>query len=222
MEEYREASLTIKGNKTGSVRETKILLADIENAYLRLVFLEEFVQGNTVNPFVMPESVFEQMGRASARDRAIRGEGIFFEQYLKKLLENRPLLKDELFVEAVKFSSPGFWEFIGRLNPLEVLRVYLNDRHERMKDKEWRSAQQKRKMELENETHDLQNRILKTELIQKAIKVAYDSGATDEDVALLIREMVLTPLMNLNSHQNSELITKSKISVPKKETHEVT
>jgi len=56
----------------------------------------------------------------------------------------------------------------------------------------------------------------------KGDKVAYDSGATDEDVALLIREMVLTPLMNLNSHQNNELITKSKISVPKKETHEVT
>ena len=32
-------------------------------------------------------------------------------------------------------ESPGFWEFLGSLNPLEVIRRYLNDRHERAKDR---------------------------------------------------------------------------------------
>ena len=46
--------------------------------------------------------------------------------------------KEQLILSAVKLTSPGFREFSGTLNPLEVLRKYLNDRHERRKDHEYR------------------------------------------------------------------------------------
>src|SRR5438093_681113 len=39
--------------------------------------------------------------------------------------------RDQLRLARVQLASPGFWEFFGALNPLEVLRKYLNDRHSR-------------------------------------------------------------------------------------------
>jgi hypothetical protein len=40
---------------------------------------------------------------------------------------------EQLILASVSINSPGYWDFIGALNPLEVLRKYLNDRHERQK-----------------------------------------------------------------------------------------
>src|SRR5262245_57358438 len=33
-------------------------------------------------------------------------------------------VSERLTLRAVQLSSPGFWEFLGKLNPLEVLRQY--------------------------------------------------------------------------------------------------
>ena len=35
---------------------------------------------------------------------------------------------EQLVLSAVSLNSPGLWEFLGTLNPLEVLRKYLNQR----------------------------------------------------------------------------------------------
>ncbi len=55
-----------------------------------------------------------------------------------------------LVVSRVLLTSPGFWEFAGALNPLEVLRQYLNDRHERRKDDEYRSRAEAERLAIEN------------------------------------------------------------------------
>src|SRR5947209_1111717 len=41
--------------------------------------------------------------------------------------------EDRLILKSVVLHSPGNWEFLGKLNPLETLRQYLQDRHERRK-----------------------------------------------------------------------------------------
>ena len=56
----------------------------------------------------------------------------------------------ELVLDGVSLSSPGAWDFLGKLNPLDVIRQYLTDRHERRKDKEYREAHENRKLYLEN------------------------------------------------------------------------
>jgi len=43
------------------------------------------------------------------------------------------LPEDRLRIHRIAIKSPGFWEFFGNINPLEVLRKYLCDRHERKK-----------------------------------------------------------------------------------------
>lgn len=55
-----------------------------------------------------------------------------------------------LVVSQVTLRSPGFWEFMGSLNPLEVLRQYLNDRHERRKDDTFRSPAEAERLAIEN------------------------------------------------------------------------
>ncbi len=60
-----------------------------------------------------------------------------------------------LVVSRVVLSSPGFWEFMGSLNPLEVLRQYLSDRHERRKDDKYRSPAEAERLAIENASRKL-------------------------------------------------------------------
>ena len=38
---------------------------------------------------------------------------------------------DRLIIDKVVIESPGAWEFLASLNPLQQIREYLKDRHER-------------------------------------------------------------------------------------------
>lgn len=67
--------------------------------------------------------------------------------------------RDRLVIAEVDLHSPGFWNFLGNLNPLEVIRQYINDRHERRKDKRYRESAEARKLELEN--LKLENEVLR-------------------------------------------------------------
>lgn len=62
---------------------------------------------------------------------------------------------ESLVVNKVVLGSPGFWEFVGALNPLEVLRKYLNDRHERRKDREYREGAERSRLQIENALAEL-------------------------------------------------------------------
>jgi hypothetical protein len=106
---------------------------------------------------------------------------------------------EQLILAAVELRSPGAWEFLGNLNPLEVLRKYLNDRHERRKDRKYREGADERRLQLEN---------LKTEneVIAQRIKIAKELGATESDLAPLLNELVLKPLNTLGTYQDKGLI----------------
>lgn len=63
---------------------------------------------------------------------------------------------EQLIVHRVVLESPGIWEFLGTLNPLEVLRKYLVDRHERRQDREYREGAERRRLEIENALGELE------------------------------------------------------------------
>ncbi len=106
---------------------------------------------------------------------------------------------EQLILSAVSLHSPGFWEFMGTLNPLEVLRKYLNDRHERKKDSEYRDSAERRRLELENLS-------LQTRIISERVRIAKDIGATDRALAPLLNELIYKPLTVLNRHQDNGTI----------------
>ena len=106
---------------------------------------------------------------------------------------------EQLILSAVKLTSPGFWEFLGKINPLEVIRQYLNDRHERRKDREYRESAEKRRLRLENLK-------LENEVIRERIQIAKELGATDRDLAPLLNELVNKPLLRLDQYQDKGII----------------
>ena len=118
----------------GSAREIRNFLRDLERAYTSFTRMELLNQSHR------------------------RGEAYVFElEYLGLLPPikgmRRIRLQPEYWLEvtAVSFASPGFWEFLGSLNPLRELSEFRKDRHERRKDREWREATEKEKAQLENE-----------------------------------------------------------------------
>jgi hypothetical protein len=111
---------------------------------------------------------------------------------------------DQLVLRAARLSSPGAWEFLAKLNPLEVVRHYLAERHERRKDKEYRERAEDKRLSLENSL--LENRV-----IRERIEIARSMGATDADLIPLLNEFIHQPLRELGKHQDSGLIDGAEI-----------
>ncbi|WP_223789751.1 hypothetical protein [Marinicella meishanensis] len=115
-----------------------------------------------------------------------------------------------LHINKVVIQSPGFWEFLGRLNPLEVIRQFLNDSHERKKDEEYRNQIEAEKMKIENS-------ILRTELIKKSIEVLRETGMEEDLIRSVIRDNAIIPLLRLEALHDMNLISDVEVPSRKKE-----
>lgn len=93
---------------------------------------------------------------------------------------------------------------MGTLNPLDVLRKYLNDRHERRKDHEYRESAERRRLELENLS-------LESRVISERVRLAKEIGATDRDLAPLLNELIYKPLVALDRYQDKDVIEHAEI-----------
>lgn len=114
---------------------------------------------------------------------------------------------EELILASVRLESPGVWEFLGQLLPFEVIRKWLNDRHERRKDKEYRETAEQRRLVLEN-------LLLENQVLAERVRLAKDLGATDRDLAPLRNELIGRPLTALGRHQDSHVIEHAEVSQP--------
>lgn len=102
-----------------------------------------------------------------------------------RLSTDRPLV-----VSKVVLRSPGFWEFMGTLNPLEVLRNYLTDRHERKKDNDYRSR-------AEEEALTLDNTVRRLEIWEQVRRIEREYGPPSDVLAPLdaaLREQITAAL----------------------------
>lgn len=111
---------------------------------------------------------------------------------------------ERLVLKAAQLSSPGYWDFLGKLNPLEVIRHYLNDRHERRKDRDYRESAEARRLRLEN--LKLENQVLR-----ERIEIARGLGATERDLAPLLNELVYRPLQALDRHQDRNVLEYAEV-----------
>jgi len=89
--------------------------------------------------------------------------------------------------------------FLGKLNPLEVIRQWVADSHERRKDKEYREAAERERLTLEN-------RLLENRVISERIAIARNLGATEDDLAPVLNQLLFKPLMAISEQQNKELV----------------
>jgi hypothetical protein len=109
------------------------------------------------------------------------------------------------------FESPGFWDVVGTLNPLETLRLYLNDRHQRRKDKDFRNEQERRKFDQEERAREAQLEWMEDSAIIRRIEEAKRLGAKDRDIAPLLNELLRRPLRSIARHQDRGLVQHAEI-----------
>ena len=81
---------------------------------------------------------------------------------------------DGLVVSRLAFGSAGFGVLRGLAGPLETLRKYRNDRHERGKDERWREAAEQQKVERELEKAEAEIRVLNAEATKTEVEGAAD------------------------------------------------
>ncbi len=133
--------LTIVAQRGGSVAEISAFLRDLENAYLALYTFDHLWLPRRLGHY-FPLELWLKVG-------------IPFRHFGQ--LGIVPLKVDEippsarLSLERVRIESPGFWEFLASLNPLQQIREYLNDRHRRRQDRDFREASEKERLDLDNE-----------------------------------------------------------------------
>lgn len=135
------------------------------------------------------------------------------------------VLPDErLSITKVSIGSPGFWEVLGSLNPLQQLREYLKDRHERLKDKGGRQQEELRGVSLENDKKtieirrmELENIKLENEIVRGQVETLRQMGYADEQIRRLLNRHYFEPLSKLDGHQNSGLLETAVIEPEKKE-----
>ncbi|MFL1895199.1 hypothetical protein ACJRPK_05820 [Aquimarina sp. 2-A2] len=215
-------SLRIKAEKLGTVAEVTTLLYDLENAYNNIYafnFIVDTLRYDRKRRFKQTDENFNRL-RRYWKDFNYRKDypfdpfmyEMFFEEFafkrtkdsLPNLLElqqnihiNKIVLPSErLIISKVNIQSPGFWEVLGTFNPLQQIREYIKDRHERKKDNQYRSRQEEEIGELE--IAERKNRIL-----NQRIETLKSLGYSETQIRQFVVAMVIEPLNRLGKHQDN-------------------
>ncbi len=176
------ASLIISAEVPQSLKDTIAFFGTLDTAYKHLRTLELFVADLEDGQ----ESAI-QLFPTYERDATILAE-----RYL--------LPEDGLFLVRAKFESEGFWGFLGPLNPLLQIRMYLQDRHERKKDIDYRNKLERRRLELEIGS-------LWADNLEKLVNVLKLAGFTKPQIRQILIEHYHKPLAALGEAADKAGVT---------------
>jgi hypothetical protein len=201
-DEIQIGSLRIFTKRAGTVAEIVGLLQDVEAAYNRIFLFFSFVD------FFGDEERFFRW-RHWREWRELRLPPPFWAPFVGfpqiEFLE-AILPEYKLEVKRIQIESPGFWEFLGALNPLQQIREYLNDRHKRRQDREYREQAERERLLLENELIRRQIWEKENSVFRERISVLREIGFSDDEIRRLIWVYVSQPLIALGKHQDAGLI----------------
>ena len=189
-------TLQITAYRGGSIAEISGFLSDLETAYLALYAIDRlspprpFSYGFSPLAWLELGYLFPPSGPAG---------------HFSLGMDAVPP-SARLTLERVSIESPGFWEFLGSLNPLEQIRRYLNDRHQRRQDREYRETSERRRLELDNEHARLRIEEERIRIGRDYIEFLREMGVPDEEIRRVIWERVGLPLTRLGRHQDTGLI----------------
>lgn len=199
-EELQTGSLLVFARRAGTVNEIVGFLQDIEKAHNKIYHFFSLID------FLTNEKRF---GRWRHFWREVGFPPFFGMPYVGltdiEFLQAIPP-EYKLEVKRIQIASPGFWEFLGALNPLQQIREYLNDRHRRRQDREYREQAEREKLRLENELIQRQIWEKENSVFRGRIEMLREIGFSDEEIRRLIWVHVSQPLIALGEHQDSGLI----------------
>lgn len=181
----------------GKVREIIQLLTSVESAYNNLYALDFIIRNRNAERSSRLEYSFQY--KVSDRTEPIPD------------VDGLILPEDRLQITSIVIRSPGFWEFLGSLNPLQQIREYLNDRHEQSKDRKYRERRENDQLRLENERQQLENEKLKTILIRERIELLKEAGFEPEEIRRLLIKYAIEPLGELDQYVSRGLISNASV-----------
>jgi len=136
--------------------------------------------------------------------RYLAAPGFRYFDWREQGLADSVVFGDELLlVGRVELTSPGFLEFVGSLNPLEVVRQYLDDRHRRKQDREYRNREEERQLGLENDLREIK-------VVRERLNLAREYGVPEETLAPLLQGLLGQPLSILGGLQDRGVIDGSR------------
>jgi hypothetical protein len=201
--------LKVRALRGGTVSEVSGFLSDMDDAYRALYSLSMMHLGSSPDLFERflfdgpypPRRMMEYLFRS--------GFSRSFESDSKSLATEQIEPEYRLEIRRVLIQSPGFWEFVGGLNPLQQLREFLNDRHERRKDQEYREQSEKDRLRLDNE-------ILEQTLVKQKLENAREQFSMmrefgpyeidERELKQIIWQKVGPSISKLGQHQDTKLI----------------
>ena len=191
----------------GGIRlsDVRKFLVEIEDAYNRVLLLLTLLEDLSRLEWAPGTSLSRRLRFAEYGPLAVLADGQSKPtHFTKSSVASMVGRSQSLILRSVRLESPGSWNFLGVSDSLEILRKFLKDRHERRKDKQYREVTEEEKRHLENE-------LLRTQVLGEKIKVAKELGATEQDLAPLLGQLLYDPLDELAVFQDRGLIADVKL-----------
>ena len=186
VEPRRKQTIIVSISRSGEVREFVQLFSDLEYVYNNLYAWELLVDQTRGDS---PTTIW----------RPRRGVGL---RRIPKP-EQVVLPDDRLYLSKIEIASPGSAEIIGALNPLETLRKYLQDRHARRQNKEYRESAEAQRLALENER-------LRIEVVKDKVDLLRSLGVPEDKIRAALSQHIVEPLERLDRLQEAGLIETAK------------
>lgn len=191
----KRGTIRLNIERGASVAEFKSFLDDLETAYLAVYALPSNQEWRSLErrfPFLI-----EFLGAGFFTHRFANTERFGSENVF-------PL--DQIEITRISIQSPGFVELLAAFNPLQQIREYLKDRHERKKDKEWRWESEKDRAAAEVNILRIQAEREGTSAIREFSELLDSIGLREEEKQKILWERVGGPLARLGKHQDSGLL----------------
>ena len=119
---------------------------------------------------------------------------------------------EPLIIKSVEIHSPGFWEFLGNLNILETIRQMINDVHERKKDRDYRNAEEEKKLKLENTDRAIENLGKAIDVAERYEKLLRDRGVSSDEAKKAVDTHITNYLEGISKAKENKIIGKAKVT----------
>ena len=189
-------TLIIVAKRGGSIAEVTSFLSDLEDAYIALY---------SFHRLWLPERLLDRLPSRLWLELGYPNAVIGHTGFTPLTADHVPP-DARITLERVKIESPGTWEFVASLNPLQQIREYLNDRHKRRQDREYREQSERTRLELENEMIRRQIEEKDVSILRERIAILREIGYDDSDIRRIVWMSVGSSLSRLGRHQDSDLI----------------
>jgi hypothetical protein len=186
-------TVRINIERGATVSEFKSFLDDLEHAYLAISALPS-------------RRDWRHLERRLDFPFEFFGAGFFALRHTERMGSTDTFPPDLLEITKIKIQSPGWIELLASFNPLQQIREYLKDRHERKKDKEWRWESEKMRAMAELDVLKNQARHGETVAIREFYGLLKDMDVRQDEIDKIIWERIGAPLSRLARHQDSGLL----------------